>query len=99
MEIEEYLRSFEPPGQRGRPKQTKPAAPTRRLNPELALRAYALHCDGVHWWTIARALYPDLPAAERDSDAVRKRIERLIDRGQTLAMESPEKNLDESNSR
>jgi hypothetical protein len=87
LEISKYDRSFKPAGKRGKPKQTKPAKPTRQLDPELALLVYQLAADGLHWKDIARRVYPDRSVADRSSEAMRKRIEHLIFRGETLAME------------
>jgi hypothetical protein len=88
-----------PQSRRGRPKGSKDrhqkAAP-KRIDPDMARRAYDLHRDGLKPRQIARRLYPQMSMYECSTNAMRMRISRLIDRGQTLAYEATTKNLHDS---
>src|SRR5262249_31735806 len=81
-ESRNLIRALRPEGRRGRPKTQKSAKPSKRaLDPILAQRAYQMSLERKKWHEIARGLYPDLKPAERRTEKMRKRIERLIEKG------------------
>jgi hypothetical protein len=96
LQLRSYVKSFDPPGQPGRPRtQSAKTIPSRRprLDPDLAARALQLKRENKKWPDIAKAL--GLPYDHRDlyaRDAMRSRIRRLIERAMV-----DEKNLDAEN--
>jgi hypothetical protein len=87
----DYVLSLLDARPRGRPKRVKTPGPKgrQRIDPQMARRAYAMREEGVPHREIARRLYPGASVAECSSHAMWMRIDRLLDRGQTLTFESP----------
>jgi hypothetical protein len=89
--LRDYKRSREPPGRRGRPPKTKATPQNWRIDPILARQAYEIFSEHDDWKTVARKVLHIPEATLRDAKkcgAIRNRVARLIDRGETLAKES-----------
>jgi hypothetical protein len=83
-------------------RRTSATAPStggrRRLPQDLALRVYELREERrQRWHVIAQQVYPDQDRQFWRSDAARKRLERLRDRGESLLLRRAQKFLDTSN--
>lgn len=94
--LRDYKQSLEPDARRGRPPNIKAPSQVRRIDPLLARQAYEIYSDGANWKMVAKEVLKIPEATLKDPkqrEAVRSRVNRLIDRGETLTLESSEKSV------